>query len=163
MIRCLSDLGLRLGEMLPLERGDIDDGWVWVRRTAHDGRVELGTKTTRDQPEKARRTPLPPGLAEILRALPPRLDTRLLFPAPRGGVWQQRCFYAEVWKPAREAAGMPDATPHALRHSFVSLMRAAGVDPADLAAATGHSVAVATATYTHSTGGSWEAMRGAAG
>jgi len=38
-----------------------------------------------------------------------------------------------------------------------------GVDPADLAAATGHTVAVATAVYVHSTGTSWDAMRSAVG
>jgi integrase len=162
MVRCLADLGLRLGEMLPLERGDIDGDWVWVRRTAHDGRVEAGTKTTRERPEKARRTPLPPELAGILRGLPPRIDTPLLFPAVRGGVYQQRVFYRDVWRPACEAAGMEGATPHELRHSYVSLMRAAGVDPADLADATGHTVQTAMA-YTHSTGTSWDAMRSAVG
>ena len=87
---------------------------------------------------------MPPDLARILHDLPPRLDTRLLFPARRGDVLQQRCFYCDVSQPAIKAAGMPRATPHELRHSFVTLMRAAGVDPADLADATGHAVLTAT-------------------
>jgi integrase len=90
------------------------------------------------------------------------METRLLFPAARGRVWQQRTFYASVWRPACRAAGV-EATPHELRHSYVSLMRAAGVDPADLAAATGHTVTTAAAVYLHSVGASWDAMRAAVG
>jgi hypothetical protein len=37
-------------------------------------------------------------------------------------------------------------------HSHVSLMRAAGVDPAHLASWTGHSVLTATTVYTHAVG-----------
>jgi integrase len=78
-------------------------------------------------------------------------------------VLQQKRFYADVWKPACEEAGTAGVTPHELRHSFVSLMRAAGVDPADLADATGHTVLTATTAYTHPVGQSSDAMRAAVG
>ena len=148
MARVLSDCGLRLGEMLALERAHIEGDWLYVCQTAHHGSVEAGTKTTRDAREKGRRAPLPPGLLGLLRALPPRLDTRLLFPTENGRVWQERAFY-KAWGRVRDAAKMPEASPHDFRHSYVSLMRAAGVDPADLAKWTGHTVLTATTTYTH--------------
>jgi Phage integrase family len=70
----------------------------------------------------------------------------LLFPGPRG-VWTDRYWYDEVWYPARKAAGI-DPTPHEFRHSTISHMRAAGIDPADLAAMSGHTVETATKHYT---------------
>jgi hypothetical protein len=48
-------------------------------------------------------------LHDLLRALPPRIDTRLLFPTERGRLWQNVQFYREVWYKARAAAGMPEA------------------------------------------------------
>lgn len=163
MVRVLSDCGLRLGEMLPLERADVDGEWLEIRRTAWRGQVQAGTKTDHGEAGAGRRCPIPPGLLALLEAMPKRIDTRLLFPARRGGgVWHDRAFYRDVWYPAREATGLK-LTPHDLRHSYVSLMRAAGVDPADLARATGHTVETATAHYTHSTGATFDAMRRAVG
>jgi site-specific recombinase XerD len=77
-------------------------------------------------------------------------------------VWTDRSFYKLVWYPTRERAGML-IRPHDLRHSYVSNLRAAGVDPADLARATGHSEHTATTRYTHSTGGTFDLMRKAVG
>jgi integrase len=162
MIRTLADTGLRLGEMLALERADIDGEWLWVRRTAVAGRVTAGTKTTREAPEKARKVPLSASTLEIVQSLPPRLDTRLLFPTPRGKIVQNKDFY-EWWGAAREAAGMPEARPHDFRHSYVSLMRAAGVDPAHLAEWTGHTVLTATSSYTHAVGDVSDIARRAVG
>ena len=42
--------------------------------------------------------------------------------------------------------------PHDFRHSSVTPLRAAGIDPADLAAVAGHTVETATARYTHPPG-----------
>lgn len=43
-----------------------------------------------------------------LGALPPRLDTRLLFPAPAGGLMNLDNWRRREWSPAVEAAGMRD-------------------------------------------------------
>lgn len=177
MVRMLSDAGLRLGEMLPLERADLrlngcqdpecragDVPHVHVHQTAYDGRVEEGTKTTRGEAVAGRVAPVAPSLEAILRGLPPRLDTRLLFPSPRGKVLQNRCFYKDVWYPARKAVpGMGLARPHEFRHTWVSRMRAAAIDPADVANAAGHTLETANAKYVHSLGQSFEAMRRAVG
>jgi site-specific recombinase XerD len=65
-----------------------------------------------------------------------------------------------VWEPAQLASGLA-VLPHDCRHSYVSNLRAAGVDPADLAAVTGHDVETATRVYTHATGRSDAAIRAA--
>jgi hypothetical protein len=72
--------------------------------------------------------------------MPARIDTTLLFPEPRG-IWTDRYWYGEVWYPARKAAGI------------------AGIDPADLAAMSGHTVETATKHYTHALGRSFDAAR----
>ena len=174
MCRVLSDAGLRLGEMLPLERADVrlngcpdpecragDVPHLHVQRTAHEGRVTPGTKSARHR--DGRVAPVGEGLERVLRALPPRIDTPLLLPSLRGKVLRAERFYREVWYPARRAVGLADVTPHEFRHSWVSLMRAAGVDVADVADAAGHTIETATAKYTHGLGLSFEAMRRAAG
>jgi integrase len=60
--------------------------------------------------------------------------------------------------PGHEAAGI-DPTPHEFRHSAISHLRAAGIDPADLAAMSGHTVETATKHYTHPLGRSFDAAR----
>jgi integrase len=43
MIRCFCDAGMRLGEVLPLHRDNLDGELFFVRRTAHEGEVQEGT------------------------------------------------------------------------------------------------------------------------
>lgn len=159
-IRVLSDCGLRIGELLGLERRDYRDGMLHLRGSAHEGVFTEG-----DQPTKrhVRSVPVPPTLAAMLGELPARLDTRVLFPTPGGFIWRESNWRRTVWNPARDAAGLAGATPHGLRHSWITHLRAAGVDPADLAAMSGHSVATATAVYTHALNRSYDDARKAVG
>lgn len=157
MIRTLADCGLRRGELLALERRHVLGDELVVEQTIWRGVVTPGTKSG-----DRRVAPIPPGLRAILDAIPPRIDTTFLFPDERGNPWSERSFYAHIWHPTCERMGMA-VLPHDFRHSFVSLMRAAGVDPADLASATGHTVMTATNHYTHSTGSTFELMRRVAG
>jgi integrase len=164
MVRVLSDCGLRAGELLALERRDLDarDGLLRVERTMALGEVLSGTKTDHGEQGGGRVVPVPSGLAVLLRAMPPRLDTPLLFPTPLGRPWGYANWWKLVWRPGVAASGL-DMRPHEARHSWVSLMRAAGVDPADLADAAGHSESTATARYSHGLGRSFEAIRKAVG
>lgn len=180
MIRVISDCWLRIGEVFPLERADLMAGecvgdecmvegpHLHIRRTSWRAEVTEGTKEDRlraahgGSPWKVgRAVPIAPALLELLQAMPPRLDTRLLFAGPNG-VWTDRYWYEQVWYPARKATGMT-ATPHEFRHSAISHMRAAGIDPADLAAMSGHTVETATKHYTHALGRSFDAARRAVG
>lgn len=140
--------GLRLGEVLALRETDIDleDGCVLVTRAARKG-VEGRTKT-----RKRRRVYL---CAPALRALREQLLARrpnvhgFVFPSPRSdSVWNSDNFRADVFAKAvkRAAAKAQPARRadferlefHDLRHTFASLMIAAGANPLQLAEALGH-------------------------
>jgi integrase len=92
--------------------------------------------------------PCPPSLAKLIRRIPRRIDTNLLFPTPTGKLWRDRYFYRDVWYPAQADSGM-DIRPHECRHSYVTHLRAAGIDDADLADIAGHRVETMLARYTH--------------
>jgi integrase len=160
MTRLLSDCGLRLGELPGLERRDLSAGWLHVGRTAHEGRVHAGTKTTHHKPaeQQGRDVPVPPSLEAMLRAMPPRIDTPLLFPTPTGKVWRERNWRRDVWEPAQEATGL-DPRPQEFRASWESIMAAAGVDRADLAKYAGHSVQTANTHYVQALDRSAEQVR----
>jgi integrase len=162
MIRVLSDCGLRIGELLALERRHWRGGLLEVRQTVHRQIVMPGTKTDHGKSNAGREVPVPAGLQALLAALPPRIDTPFLFPNGRGEPWEERGWYRTVWEPARRASGV-DAVPHEFRHSWVSSMLAAGIDPADVAAVAGHSVAVMLGAYTHALHQSYDLMRDAVG
>lgn len=160
MVRVFSDAGLRLGELLPLERQDLADGIFTVRATAHEGETLGGTKREHLRGEHAgeRSAPCPPTLEEMIGALPPRIDTRLLFPTATGRLWRERNFYRDVWYPAQVASGL-DIRPHEMRHSWVTHLRAAGIDDADLADMAGHQLATMLGRYTHPLRGSFDDVR----
>jgi integrase len=160
LVRTFTDTGMRLGEVLPLRPEDFDGETLQVRRTAHEGRILEGTKTDHGQEDAGRVVPVPATLAWLLEAQinlngP---DCRLLFPTPRGRLWRERTFYRDVWKPTQEAAGL-DIRPHECRHSYVTLLRAADINDADLAEITGHSVLIMLARYSHSLGKSFGVVR----
>lgn len=140
--------GMRLGEFLSLTRGDFDGKAFTVRRTAHDGEVSAGTKTDHGEAAAGRIVPCPPSLASLIRGMPTRIDSDLLFPTPTGRLWRERNFYRDVWDPARRFTGI-QATPHQFRHSYITHLRAAGIDDADLAEVAGHTVETMIGHYTH--------------
>ena len=154
LVRTFADTGMRLGEVLPLRRSDLVDGVFQVRRTAHEGTILDGTKTDHGELEAGRLVPCPPGLAALIRQQPARIDTDLLFPTPTGRLWRERNFYRDVWEPTRMASGL-DIRPHEMRHSWITHLRAAGIDDADLAAMSGHTVETMLSTYTHALGRSF--------
>jgi integrase len=164
LVRTFTDTGMRLGEVLPLRPEDFDGETLQVRRTAHEGRILEGTKTDHGEEDAGRVVPVPATLAWLLEAQinlngP---DCKLLFPTPRGRLWRERTFYRDVWKPTQVAAGR-DIRPHECRHSWVSNLRAAGVDDADLADMAGHRVDTMLARYTHPVGQDFGAVRRAIG
>jgi integrase len=152
---------LRIGEVLALRRSQLDLEAAMLHPT---GNAYNGVITEGDSREKkhVREVPLAPSLVDLLRDLPPRIDTPLLFPTPKGTVWHDSTFRRDVWEPAQIASGM-DITPHECRHSYVTNLRAAGIDPADLAQVTGHDIETATRVYTKPLGQSMEAIREAIG
>ncbi|HEX5763155.1 MAG TPA: site-specific integrase [Solirubrobacterales bacterium] len=164
MVCVFTDCGLRLGEVLPLRREDFDGETLQVRRTAHEGVILEGTKIDHGQPDAGRVVPVPATLAWMLEAQI-RLngsDCDLLFTTPTGRMWRERNFYRDLWKPAQGASGL-DIRPHECRHSYVTHLRAAGVNDADLAEIAGHRVETMLARYTHAVGTSFGSVRSAIG
>jgi integrase len=59
---------------------------------------------------------------------------------------------------AEQASGL-DIRPHECRHSYITHLRAADVNDADLAEIVGHRVETMLARYVHAAGGGFEAIR----
>jgi integrase len=148
---------LRIGEVFALLRTELDLEGALLHPTgnAFNGKVTRGD--TREK-KHVREVPLAPSLVAILRDLPRRIDTPLLFPTTKGTCWHDSTFRRDVWKQAQIASGLP-ITPHECRHSYVTNLRAAGIDPADLAQVTGHDIETATRHYTQPLGRSMNAIR----
>jgi integrase len=148
--------GLRLGEFLALRRGDYRDGMLELRYSSHQGRLVESS----EQKNHERSVPVPESLAVLLERLlsVEGDDEDPLFKTPRGHRWGERNFYRSVWTPAKIATGM-DPTPHEFRHSYITHLRAAGIDDADLAKIAGHRIETMISVYTHPLGRSHEAIK----
>jgi integrase len=159
MLSTFADTGMRIGEVLPLERDDLIDGVFYLKRTATpEGRILRGTKTDHDEWTAGREVPCAPRLESLIMALPVREDTPLLYPTSTGKLWRARNFYRDVWSPTQRFAKI-DPRPHEMRHSFVTHLRARGINDADLADMAGHGIETMLTTYTHATRESFEAVR----
>jgi integrase len=122
-----------------LERRDVDRRArsVMVTRTVSDGALVELAKTDGGR----RQVPLSRRALAALDALPPRLDTPLLFPAPAGGLMNLDNWRRREWAPAVEASGIATpARPYDCRSTFASDALAAGVSVFELARIMGTSV-----------------------
>jgi len=158
MIRMLADTGMRIGELLGLQRElqDLRAGVFSVRGSAWNGQlVESSREKNHD-----REGPIPPGCLALLRAMPTRIDSPWLFSTPGsrrvgnagrdrpgGLLWRYDNWRRQVWLPTCEAAGCSPA-PKEFRASFNTHLLAEGVDRADLADMLGHSEDVNAERYT---------------
>lgn len=145
--------GLRFGEAVAVRRGRVD---VLRRRIQiAEAATEVGGELVFGPPKTHRRrvVQLPAFVAEALgRHLADRPDdpASLVWVAPKGGPLRYTAFRSRAWDKAAKKAGLPDVTPHDLRHSCASLMRAAGADVKEIQTQLGHRSPVVTlSTYTH--------------
>ena len=133
LVRLLAYCGLRIGEALALERGDVDleRRTLTVRRSVEDtsGTIVVGpTKTY-----ATRTITLPDALVPQLAGL---ADQGLLFPNRNGGYRRYRNWRRDVWDKACAASGVV-ALPHDLRATCASLLIDAGASPKDVQATSG--------------------------
>jgi integrase len=169
---CLYYAGLRPSEALALVDTDLDlpaDDTTWglLRVARNDPEIttawtDNGRREARQLKHRAkgevRPVPCCPDLVALLRVHLAEYGTGpdgRLFRGARGGVIKESV-YTDVWRGARERAlsarqlASPlAARPYDLRHSCVSAWLAAGVDPPQIAAWVGHSVAVLHRVYAH--------------
>jgi integrase len=150
--------GLRLGEVLGLRAREFDGRTFHPHCSAHEGELVASSA----QKNHERSVPVPPTLAGLIARLSHPAESEFLFPTPTGKLWRERNFYRDVWTPAKLATGL-DPTPHELRHSYVTHLRAAGIDDSDLALVVGHSVETMVSVYVHALERSHEAIRGVIG
>ncbi len=110
--------GLRPEELFGLHRSDVDRqaGLMHVRRRFSSGELKPGGKTA----GSVRAVPLRAVVIAALDAMPPRIDTPILFPAPRGGYIDGEKFRHREWAPALRAAGIEHRPVKAMRHTFAT-------------------------------------------
>jgi integrase len=144
----MATTGIRRGELLALRWADIDLAAGTLRvtgtvvRTKTDGLVRTAPKSAAG----IRTVPLPPVAVKALRRGLPHAP---VFPSEAGGWVEPRNFSRRFAKVAA-AAGLPHATPHALRHSAATAMIAAGVPVPVVSDMLGHGdIRVTVGTYTH--------------
>lgn len=151
--------GLRPEEWQALERRDIDRQArvLNVRRTVSGSElVDLG-KTSGAR----RQVPLSRRALAALDAIPPRLDTQLVFPSPRGTLVNLDNWRRREWAPAIEASGIrKPARIYDLRSTFASDALAAGVSAFELARIMGTSVRMIERHYGALLGGATAGIAG---
>lgn len=146
LVRVAAYTGLRLGELRALRWHDVGHGVLTVSRALSAG-VESGTKGGR-----VRHVPLVSQAAAALDRLRGRGD----FTAPDELVfcnWLGRPIDSSAlrrrFKHARDSAGLRPLRLHDLRHTYGSLLAAAGILVTDIQQAMGHADLQTTARYLH--------------
>src|SRR5262249_44734499 len=118
---------------------------VMVQRRYSDGVLTAFPKTERSR----RSVPLTARALDAYERLPVQLQTRLVFPAPRGGYISIDNWRTPEWYDALDAAGIDRRGPYHLRHTFATEALAAGVSIFELARVMGASVKEIDRTYGH--------------
>jgi integrase len=128
--RLLVLTGLRIGELLALDRTDLLPTGLLISKSALDGHAS----TTKNK--KARLVPLSPDLRAELEDWLRTHNHSLVFPAPRGGLyWRNSEKLEEMLERARKLAKIPSLTFKQCRTTFATLVDA---DVADAQAMLGH-------------------------
>lgn len=140
LVELLLGSGMRLGEALGLDQGDLhlDEGFVVVRVS----KTRVRAVPISDDAIVALRT----ALARAKR----RGEHEPVFYGPRSGERLNAATVSHAFPKALAAAGLPRLTPHGLRHGAATLMVAKGVHMRHVAEQLGHRNPALTArVYAH--------------
>jgi integrase len=151
LVLVLGWTGVRFGEAIALERGDVDT----LRRRVRVSRAvaEVAGKTIVGTPKthQARTVAMPPSVADVVGGYMGTLKGSLMFPNRDGGymrpTWKRRIF-----DPAAAAANLtpPTLRVHDLRHTAASLWIASGASVKVIQQQLGHKTASMTLdVYSH--------------
>ncbi len=136
--------GLRWGELAGLRRYRVDV--LRSRVTVVETAVQVSGGVTFGEPKTLKSRRVVPVARSVMREVEqhlvehvaPEADA-LMFTAAQGGPLFRATFHRQVWAPAIRAAGLDGLRVHDLRHSFVSIMVAAGANPKAVSTWAGHS------------------------
>lgn len=145
LYKLLAFCGLRVGEGLGLRWCDVDLdlGRLRVVRQASEGR-EVAPKTDSSVAERC----IPPKLLEHLRVFHlRRADDGLLFPSPRGGVYDDSGLRRHHLAPLLARLGIEGKSFHGFRHWFGSVGASSGIPQATLQRAMRHGDLRSTQRY----------------
>jgi integrase len=148
LILVMGVAGLRFGEAVALQRGDIDilRGTIRVSKSVSEshhvgqgGRVEVKSPKN----DKARTVRIPRFLAEVLnehfQAFTPADPEALVFPATNGALLRATNFCPQILRPGLASAGLNESvTGHDLRHSAAAAMIAVNPNPQLIKQQLGH-------------------------
>jgi integrase len=152
----LAGTGVRIGEALAVRVADVVDiprPAVRISRavtTDEQGRATVGPPKTR---AGHRTITLPDWLPVSIRS---HIATyglgsdSWLFPAPSGGLMDQRRLLGRFWSPAAKVASCPELRPHMIRHLHASQLIESGLPLTEISARLGHANSQVTASrYAH--------------
>ncbi len=146
--------GLRLGELLGLERRHVDllHRSLRVDQQAQEvvgrGRMLAGPKTDAGVRLVPIPSPLVPDVERHLQHFTAADPESPVFTGPYGGPLRRASFY-HAWNRARTAAGVPDARFHDLRHAAATLAAQHGATEREVMAQLGHASPDAARRYQH--------------
>ncbi|HET8970187.1 MAG TPA: tyrosine-type recombinase/integrase, partial [Candidatus Nanopelagicales bacterium] len=143
VLELLYATGVRVGELVGLDVGDVDHGRSTVRvlgKGAKERVVPYGRPAAR-------------ALADWLEVGRPALLTpaggSALFLGARGGRLGVRAVRTSVHRLLRHVPDAPDVAPHGLRHSAATHLLEGGADLRSVQELLGHATLASTQIYTH--------------
>lgn len=152
-VRTAFETGMRQGEILGLQWGDLDGDLIHVRRQMTERSGLTDPKTAAGK----RSVPINGDLVDrfslarrdALRAARAKRDD-LIFQGPRGGQLKRSNFRARPWKDCLAKLSLEYRGPHHMRHTFATLMLNSGVPVTVVSKILGHSkVSVTLDVYSH--------------
>jgi site-specific recombinase XerD len=140
ILALMAKAGLRVSEVVRLERGDIELG------------ARSGWAVVTGKGNKTRRVPLSGLVCRVLSAylaVRPAFGTPVLFVSRSGLPLSARDARRVVTRLAKRAGIDKKVTPHVLRHTFATQALEKGADVATVAAILGHESIATTSRYLH--------------